>query len=73
MFGAMRLIINNIFELEKFDNEKLAKYIRCIFQVILPLDEDLSLQLVDEALNIAREGAEVSQPKNPLALLMILF
>jgi hypothetical protein len=62
MFRTMRLIINQIFDLEKFDNEKLAKYVRCIYQVILPLDEDMALQLIDEALKIAREGAQVSFP-----------
>lgn len=56
----MRLIINEIFELEEFDYEKLAKYIRCMFQAILGLDDASALQLVDQALQIAREGKEVS-------------
>jgi hypothetical protein len=59
MFSTMRLIIDEIFELERFDNEKLAKYIRCIYQVILPLNDDNALRLLDEALRLAREGAEV--------------
>lgn len=59
MFSTMRLIIDEIFELDRFDNEKLAKYIRCIYQVILPLDDDNALCLLDEALRLAREGAEV--------------
>lgn len=59
MFSTMRLIIDEIFELERFDNEKLAKYIRCIYQVILPLNDDNALLLLDEALRVAREGAEV--------------
>lgn len=60
MFATMRLIINEIFTLEKFDNEKLSKYLRCIFQVILPVNDEMALQLVDESLKVAREGAQVS-------------
>lgn len=59
MFSTMRLIINEIFVLAEFDNEKLSKYIRCVYQVILPLDDDLALQLLDEALRLSREGAQV--------------
>ncbi|PNP45998.1 hypothetical protein THARTR1_10832 [Trichoderma harzianum] len=54
----MRLLINEIFELDKFDYEKLAKYIRCMFQAILGLDDSATLQLVDQAIQIAREGKE---------------
>ncbi|KAK5997795.1 hypothetical protein PT974_00156 [Cladobotryum mycophilum] len=61
MFASMRLIINEIFELEEFDHEKLAKYIRCMFQVILPLDEGSAFQLVEQALQIAREGKDVAK------------
>lgn len=55
----MRAIINQIFELEDFDNQRLAKYVRCMFQAILPLDDNLALQVVDQALQIAREGSQV--------------
>ncbi|KAL7933348.1 meiosis protein SPO22/ZIP4 like domain-containing protein [Trichoderma chlorosporum] len=58
LFSTMRLIINEIFELEEFDYEKLAKYIRCMFHAILGLDDASALQLVDQALQIAREGKE---------------
>lgn len=63
----MRLIINEIFALEKFDNEKLAKYIRCMFQAILPLDDALALQLVEQALQIARESSQVSRSLKSLS------
>jgi hypothetical protein len=53
----MRLIINQIFKIEKFDCRKLAKYIRCLFQATLPLDDSLALQLLKEALDIARQTA----------------
>lgn len=55
----MRLIINEIFDIENFDSAKLAKYIRCMFQAVLPLDDGLALQLLGQALQIAREGRQV--------------
>lgn len=58
-------MINEIFALEQFDNAKLAKYVRCIFQAILPLDETLALQLVHQATQIAREGSQVSPSMLP--------
>lgn len=59
MYATMRLIVNEIYELQDFDGEKLAKYIRCMVQAVLPLDDTLALQLVDQALQIAREGHQV--------------
>ena len=65
----MRLIINEIFTLEEFDHQRLAKYIRCMFQAILPLDDNLALQVVEQALQIAREGSQVCFPP-PLSPLL---
>lgn len=56
----MGLIINEIFELEQFDSEKLAKYIRCVFQATRPLDSSMALQLLDQAIEVAEEGKQVS-------------
>lgn len=56
----MRLIINEIFSLEEFDSKRLSKYIRCVFKAILPLDDSLALQVVEQAVKIAREGSQVS-------------
>lgn len=69
MFGTMGLIINEIFELEQFDSEKLAKYIRCLFQATLPLDDSMAIQLIDQAIDIAQEGQQVciTMAPSPLA------
>ena len=69
IFASMKLIINEIYELEGFDHEKLAKYIRCMFQAILPLDDGPALQLIDQALQICCEGEEV-RPSLLCALFM---
>ncbi|CEF73710.1 hypothetical protein FGSG_01563 [Fusarium graminearum PH-1] len=62
VYGTMRLIINEIYLLEGFDNERLAKYIRCLFKAILPLDDRLALQVVEQAVKVAREGSQVQAP-----------
>ncbi|CCT61743.1 related to transcription factors [Fusarium fujikuroi IMI 58289] len=62
VYGTMRLIINEIFSLEQFDNQQLAKYMRCMFQAILPLDDNLAFQVVEQAVQIAREGSQVQKP-----------
>lgn len=59
MFATMQLIVNEIHELENYDNEKMFKYIRCMFQAILPSDDDAALQLIEKAVQIARESREV--------------
>ncbi|KAL3606795.1 sporulation-specific protein 22 [Fusarium poae] len=62
VYGAMRLIINEIYLLEGFDNTRLAKYIRCLFKAILPLNDGLALQVVEQAVKLAREGSQVQTP-----------
>ncbi|CAG1963231.1 unnamed protein product [Fusarium graminearum] len=62
VYGTMRLIINEIYLLEGFDNERLAKYIRCLFKAILPLDDRLALQVIEQAVKVAREGSQVQPP-----------
>ncbi|TXC04890.1 hypothetical protein FocTR4_00001914 [Fusarium oxysporum f. sp. cubense] len=62
VYGTMRLIINEIFSLEQFDNQQLAKYMRCMFQAILPLDDNLAFQVVEQAAQIAREGSQMQKP-----------
>ncbi|KAF5027780.1 hypothetical protein F66182_111 [Fusarium sp. NRRL 66182] len=59
--GTMRLIINEIFSLEQFDNQRLANYMRCMFQAILPLDDSLALQVVEQAVQIAHEGCQMQK------------
>lgn len=59
LYSTLRTLINEIFELERFDSEKLAKYMRCLLRVVLP-DADLSLRVIDEICRIIKQAAEVS-------------
>ncbi|KAL1892941.1 sporulation-specific protein 22 [Ceratocystis pirilliformis] len=56
LYRILQLIINEIWKLEQFDSAKLAKYMRCLFQVVLPYSEDLALQTLNNVLTIAKEG-----------------
>lgn len=59
-FAVLQLLINEIQALTNFDFLKLAKYLRCMLQVILPLDDDLAVQVLNQALQIVSEGSHVS-------------
>lgn len=56
----MRAIINQLWALEGLGVEKVAKYIRCLFQMVLPLEGSMAFQLADEALHLVREALAVS-------------
>lgn len=61
----MRAIINRLSSLGDMGVEKLAGYIRCLFQMVLPLEGGLmAFQLVDEALQLVRESMMVGGKKN---------
>ncbi|KAL7943849.1 meiosis protein SPO22/ZIP4 like domain-containing protein [Trichoderma barbatum] len=61
LYSTMRLIVDEIFVLIDFDAEKLAKYIRCMFQAIVGLDDDSALELVDQAIRLSREAKQVGK------------
>lgn len=60
LYATMRIIINEIWTLENFTVEKLAKYMRCLFQATLPLDDGLALGLMDEFCEWTCEASKVS-------------
>lgn len=67
-FTTMRFIVNQIFKTEQFDSDKLARYIRCIFQAALPLDDAVAMQVLDQAVDVSRQCAQVSRPFPPAEL-----
>ncbi|KAI0205435.1 SPO22-domain-containing protein [Astrocystis sublimbata] len=48
LYQTMRDLINQIWALENFGNEKLAKYMRCLLKVTLPMEHGIPLNLIDE-------------------------
>jgi hypothetical protein len=57
LFSAMRGIISEMSVLEQADFSRLTKYIRCLFQAMLPVSEDRALQLVGEVVVMAEEAS----------------
>ncbi|CAJ2511271.1 Uu.00g068960.m01.CDS01 [Anthostomella pinea] len=57
LYNTLRKLINCIWELEHFDNKKLAKYMRCLLKVTLPLEPNLPLKVIEETCDIVKESA----------------
>ncbi|KAG9248179.1 meiosis protein SPO22/ZIP4 like-domain-containing protein [Calycina marina] len=62
LIATLKKIINSACELDSFDNIKLAKYMRCLFQVALSQNYDVAESLLDNILSQAEESAETGQP-----------
>ncbi|PKS07050.1 hypothetical protein jhhlp_005647 [Lomentospora prolificans] len=61
LFSTMRAIINQLCAIQGFGVERVAKYIRCLFQAVLPLEGSMAFQLADEALHLVREASTMDQ------------
>jgi hypothetical protein len=55
----MKKIINEAWSLETLDFAKLAKYMRCLFQIAISDNVEVAEELVDQVHNHAEEAAEV--------------
>ncbi|KAJ3472006.1 hypothetical protein NLG97_g11371 [Lecanicillium saksenae] len=63
--SLLKSIVNETFEVEKFDSARLAQYLRCMVHVLLPLVEHdfLALELLDQAIVVADQSKEVRETK----------
>ncbi|KAI3327671.1 SPO22-domain-containing protein [Xylariaceae sp. AK1471] len=48
LYQTMRELVNQIWELEHFDTENLAKYMRCLLKATLPMEHKIPLHLIEE-------------------------
>ncbi|KAI0485651.1 meiosis protein SPO22/ZIP4 like-domain-containing protein [Xylaria cf. heliscus] len=48
LYQTLRELINQIWTLENFGNEKLAKYMRCLLKTTLPMEHKIPLNLLEE-------------------------
>ncbi|CAI4217179.1 unnamed protein product [Parascedosporium putredinis] len=65
VFSTMRVVINQLWALEGLSLGKLAKYIRCLFQRVLPLEGSMAFQLAEEALRLAQEAVASTDRRFP--------
>ncbi|KAI1431325.1 meiosis protein SPO22/ZIP4 like-domain-containing protein [Xylaria sp. CBS 124048] len=68
LYQTLREIINQIWALENFDFEKLAKYMRCLLKVTLPMEHKLPLNLIEEICTNVKELAGNNKHFPPLEL-----
>ncbi|KAI1381648.1 hypothetical protein F4677DRAFT_440862 [Hypoxylon crocopeplum] len=68
LYSTLRKIVNYIFSLEKFDNEKLAKYLRCLLKATLASEPELPLKVMEDICNIVKQFAGSQKPIPPQEL-----
>ncbi|KAH8599135.1 meiosis protein SPO22/ZIP4 like-domain-containing protein [Bisporella sp. PMI_857] len=62
LITTLKKIINSSWELETLNGIKLAKYMRCLFQVCLSSNPDVAEDLLEQIESLARECGETEQP-----------
>jgi len=60
MISTLKKVINEAWQLESMDSTKLAKYMRCLFQVAISDNIDVAAQLLDQVQALAEEMSQVS-------------
>lgn len=58
LYSTIRAIINEIWQMERFDVNKLAKWLHCLLLAVVP-DPQLSLQLIEETCGRVQQAAKV--------------
>ncbi|RDL39259.1 uncharacterized protein BP5553_03599 [Venustampulla echinocandica] len=58
----LKRIINEACSLDAMDNSKLAKYMRCLFQIALSDNAGVAEQLLDQIRDLAEESRDIDQP-----------
>jgi len=59
LFSTQRAIISDIWKMDGMEVIKVAKYIRCLFQAVLPLKQDMAHVLLQEALHFIKQAIGV--------------
>ncbi|GKT44533.1 uncharacterized protein ColSpa_04714 [Colletotrichum spaethianum] len=65
LYSTLGVIVNEIWELERIKGDRLAKYIRCMFHAVLPLDAALGQRLMKQAVDVARDARGGQHPFPP--------
>ncbi|KAI1106803.1 SPO22-domain-containing protein [Jackrogersella minutella] len=65
LYSTLRKIINHIFSLERFDNEKLAKYLRCLLKATLASEPEFPLKTMEDICRVVKQCADSQKPIPP--------
>ena len=60
LVATLKKIINQAWELDSFDGVRLAKYMRCLFQVALSENPHVAESLLSQIEHLAKEASDVS-------------
>ncbi len=68
----LKSIINETFTVEDFKSDRLAQYLRCIVQALLPMaDDGAAREVLDQAIQVAEEAKQVWP--NKISFMLHLF
>ncbi|KAI0799498.1 meiosis protein SPO22/ZIP4 like-domain-containing protein [Xylaria sp. FL0064] len=73
LYQTMRELINQIWGLEHFGDEKLAKYMRCLLKITLTMEHNIPLNLIGEISNMVKELASKKKYFPPVELEWIII
>lgn len=60
LYQTMRELVNQIWSVQHFGDEKLAKYMRCLLKATLPMKHEVPLSLIGEISAMVKQLAGVS-------------
>ncbi|OTB03528.1 hypothetical protein M426DRAFT_73943 [Hypoxylon sp. CI-4A] len=58
LYSTLRKVINHIFTLERFDNAKLAKYLRCLLKSTLASEPKYPLMVMEDISRLVKQCAD---------------
>ncbi|KAH7021231.1 meiosis protein SPO22/ZIP4 like-domain-containing protein [Microdochium trichocladiopsis] len=58
LYATLRKLANEIWALERFNVDRVAKYMRCLLQAMLPCNPDYPLRIIEEVVRFVKEAAE---------------
>lgn len=61
----MKEVINGLWDIHGFKFASLAKFVRCLFQALQPVDAGMCEELMGIAIEMAKEPTDVSPPQFP--------
>ncbi|KAK6210675.1 sporulation-specific protein 22 [Pestalotiopsis sp. IQ-011] len=61
VYSTLRIIVNETFQLEKFETEKLAKYMRCLLRTTIS-DTELALKVIEEVCTMTKQASKTAKP-----------
>ncbi|KAI0539329.1 meiosis protein SPO22/ZIP4 like-domain-containing protein [Xylaria digitata] len=73
LYQILRELVNQIWNLEHFGDEKLAKYLRCLLKATLPMEHHIPLNLMEEISTMVKESASGKENFPPIELEWIII